>query len=227
MSTPTKSDLHKKTRARIMLVLFVLLISLFIVACGDADDATEDVPVSLGEAQNAYESGDFEGASADLEAMVVDDPENLEARRSLALALAAQGDNEGAIEQYLAIIEGDPIDHASFYRLALLERVIGLSQEAAGHLETAVELLPRDTSYRDEFARTLAQLGHYMGAAEQWGAVLEDQDLSDESRVALLKLQGETYVNAKEYALAQQAFEAALVLAPNDEALKTRLESFE
>jgi Flp pilus assembly protein TadD len=223
----THCHLQKKTIHGILGILLAMALAISLVACGDEEATTEDVPVSLDEAQNAYESGDFEGAAADLEALVADNPEDLEVRRSLALALASQGDNEGAIEQYLAIVESDPIDHASFYRLALLERVIGLSLEAATHLESAVDLLPRDASYRDELARTYAQLGRYMDAAEQWGTVLADENLKDEGRVELLKLQAEAYVNAKEYDLAEQSLEAALMLAPNDEALKARLETFE
>jgi len=204
-------------------LLFGLVAMPGICACTSAQS---DTGLSAEDARQAYEEGDFAGATQRAEAIVSDDPGNLDARRVLALALAAQGDNEGAIEHYVYVLEKQPEDHVTLYQVAMLERVIGRTGDAIGHLEAAVAL-KSDPSYLDDLARTYMQVGRYEEAAKLWGRVLEDEDLDETSRVELLVLQADAYEDARMYDEARGALEKALFLDPNNEELKERIKALE
>lgn len=209
--------------APLFVLTFILLLSVLPACRARTGETTEtSSTVSVESANEAYERGDFGKASADLEQIVEEEPGDIEARRLLALSYAAEGKNEEAVEQYQAIVDTDQQDHASFYRMALLERLIGKSNEAVAHLESAAAL-QEDPTYLDELARTYMQVGRYADAAATWGKVLEGEGVSDQGRVDLLKLQAEAYVNAKQYDDARAALEKALSLAPNDQAAQARL----
>jgi len=167
--------------------------------------------------------GDFSDAETALADVVATEPENTEARKSLALALSAQGKNEEAIEQYLAVLGTEPDDHVALYRLALLERLTGLPDDAVGHLEQAVALNP-DDSYVDELARTYMQLGDYQKAADTWAPLIAEEDRAPESAVELLKLQAEALRLAGDIDGARGALEQALAIAPDNSDIKVRLE---
>jgi tetratricopeptide (TPR) repeat protein len=202
------------------LVTASLFVMLLLGGCAAAEETSQAGDVDS--ARELYEQGDFDAATAELEAIVEADADDLEARRVLALAYAAQGDNEAAIEQYLFVIERDEQDHASLYRLALLERLTGDTAGAVAHFEQAIALQP-DTTYLDELARTLMQTGDFENAAALWGQALDDEALAQENRVEILKLQADAYSNARMYEEAKAALERALFLAPNDEIVKARL----
>jgi tetratricopeptide (TPR) repeat protein len=172
----------------------------------------------------AYNEGDFAAAEQVLAQLVAKNPRDVEARKSLALALAAQGKNEAAIEQYSAILEIDGSDHVSLYRLALLERLAADAQSAVTHLERAVAL-NADDSYVDELARTYMQLGEYKRAADTWAPLIGTEGRTPESAVELLKLQAEALRLAGDAEGARGAVEQALDLAPDDSDLKALLES--
>jgi len=190
-----------------------------------SDNTTQSSPEVI-DAQAAYDTGDFDGAEAALAKAVAENPDDLEARKLLALALAAQGKNDEAIQQYAAVIEADPSDHTTLYRMAMLERLVGATQDSLTHLEAAVEL-DDNPSYKDELARTYMQVGRYAEAAELWGTLLEDETIDQEQRVLLLSLQAEAYSSARMYDEARDALEEAVFLAPNDEGLKARLDALE
>jgi|GEM_PF-2950123 len=195
-------------------------------AVSNKADSPEASSEEVLDAQAAYDSGDFDGAEGALAQAVTDNPADLEARKLLALALAAQGKNAEAIEQYAAVVEADPEDHVTLYRMAMLERLTGETKNSLTHLEAAVEL-DDNPSYRDELARTYMQVGKYAEAAQLWGTLLEDETIGQEQRVLLLSLQAEAYSSARMYDEAREALEEAVFLAPNDEGLKARLEALE
>lgn len=211
-------------RRRLFAVLSAFALLLVAVGgCRGVQAGSENSPsASIDSASTAYEQGDFDTAVNQLESVIKDEAGNLEARRLLALAYAAKGENEKAVEQYQAVVDTDPEDHASFYRMALIERLLGKNDEAISHLEKAVDLDPSAT-YLDELARTYMQVGRYVDAASAWGKVLEGERIEQEGRVEILKLQADAYVNAKKYDEARASLEKALLLAPNDEAVKARL----
>lgn len=185
---------------------------------------SEDSSKSIDAAIQTYNEGDFAGAEKALTKIVKEHPGNLEARKALALALAAQGKNELAIKQYMAVIEADAKDHATLYRLALLERLTGDVESAAGHLKAAVELNP-DDSYADELARTYVQLGKYKEATDIWGSLIAEKGRPNDSTVALLKLQAEAYSLAGDTKAARTALKHAASLAPGDVDIEARLKA--
>jgi tetratricopeptide (TPR) repeat protein len=208
-----------------------LLVSVLVAGCDTVTGKTEtstgskvDVSADLQAGVDAYNEGDFSDAESALADVVATDPENTEARKSLALALSAQGKNDEAIEQYLAVLEIEPDDHVVLYRLALIERPTGLLDDAVGHLEKAVELNP-DDSYVDELARTYMQLKEYQKAADTWGSLTAVESRAPESAVALLKLQAEALRLAGDIDGARTALTQALELAPEDADLKAQLEA--
>lgn len=174
-----------------------------------------------------YEAGQFAAAEQELTQLVKSSPDNLEARRTLALALAAQGKNPEAIEQYGKIVEAEPKDHASWYRMALLERIVGQSKQSEEHLQQALAAKSGDPTYTDELARTKMALGDFTGAAKLWGDLADSGKLAKEGRASILVLQGQAYLEAKDYVQAKKAFEAALKLNPGDQALQARVKSFD
>ncbi len=219
----TSNNLTKPTRLLTLLALALASCMLLLVALGCAsDEGSSDV--TLDEARTLYEQGEFEQAAADLEALIDEDGNDLPARRVLALTYSAQGKNDEAIEQYVFVVGADSEDHVSFYRMALLERLIGRVDDSILHLETASEI-KEDRVYLDELARTYVTVGRYEDAIAAWDVVLEDETLEQEIRVEVLKLQAQAYADARMYAEAKAALEKALFLAPNDETIKTRLDA--
>lgn len=217
---------HSRARLGYQYIGFALVFScaLFLVSALGCTPAEETADLSVENAREAYERADFLGAIEDLEAIVESDPDDLEARELLALSYAAVGENESAIEQYAYVIERDSTNHAALYRAAVLERIVGKTDDAIEHLEAAADL-SSDPTYTDDLARTYMQVGRFEDAAAAWGRLLADDSLATEGRIEILRVQADAYQSAKDYDSAIAALEEAVQLAPNDEALKTRLEA--
>lgn len=78
-------------------------------------------------------SGDFAGASAELEAKVAADPNDHQARFDLAEAQSAAGDFKGAVDNLLAIIKADREwnEQAARKQLLVIFEAAGLSSDVA------------------------------------------------------------------------------------------------
>lgn len=223
--------MRRATKASV--VTLALALCIFVPGCkgasGDsqADSGSQPTAAAMtADARagiDAYNRGEFSDAETKLAAVVEESPDNLEARRTLALALAAQGKNGEAIDQYRKVIDANADDHVSLYRMALLERQEGSLEDAVEHLERAVEL-NRDDSYVDELARTYMQVEKYAEAAEAWGSLVEDEGRAPESAAQLLGLQADALQLAGDIEGARGALERALELAPDDAGLKAKLE---
>lgn len=212
--------MSSRTFGLVALAIAGVLVAFLATGCA-SDDKVE---AALKDAQVAYDQGDFAESAQQLETLIEQKADDLDARRLYALVLAAQGENEKAIEQYAAVIKAEAEDHETLYRMALLERLIGKTESAIAHFEEAVEIQAEDT-YVDELARTYMQVGKYAEAAKAWGSLLEDQSLALESRVEILKLQADAFQGAKDYDAARTALQEAVKLAPNDGDLKLKLEA--
>ncbi len=205
--------------------MYLLLTGLFVVPGVTGCRSTENSETqSVDAVRQAYDRGEFAQAEEQATKIVETEPDNFDARKILALALAAQGKNDEAIEQYVYVVDRRPDEDATLYQVAMLERVVGKTEDAISHLEAAVQL-KADSSYMDDLARTYMQVGRYQEAADLWGRVLEDDSLDEASRVELLKLQAKAYEDGRMYDEARAALDKALFLAPNDEDLKKRIEA--
>lgn len=214
-----------------LLRVFVVVVAAALVSgavgCSLAGEKSQVEPSELGTATKAYNAGDFSGAEKSLAKALDESPTDRKALELMALVQAAQGKNKQAISQYGRMVEADPDDHASWYRMALLERVVGDSKKSETHLATALKLEPGNRGYADELARTKMGLGKYEEAAVLWGVLAESDEVNKEGQKELLVLQGQAYQSAKDYKNAKKAFRAALKLDPKDDALEERVASFE
>lgn len=211
-------------RAAVTCLLAVLLVATPGCTFFGPDPAEEEAKLRAAEA--AYEAGRFQDAAKTLREVIKKDPNDLGARRTLGLTLAALGDNAGAVDQYKAVVERDKSDDASFYRMAVLERILGRPKDSEKHLQAAIDLEPGNAGYVDELARTKMSLGDYQAAATLWGSLVDKPGTTKAQRKELLVLQGQAYQDAKDYKRAKRAFASALQLDPKDKALDARVESF-
>jgi tetratricopeptide (TPR) repeat protein len=205
-------------------LVIVLLNALGVFGERAQSPADKAASSELVAAQSAYNSGDFAGAETALVRLVSENPDDLAARRALALAFAAQGKNDAAIEQYAAVVAADDTDHESFYRIAVIERLIGKTDAALAHFEAAVAIEPQSL-YADELARTYMQVGRYADAIAAWEKALASDALDEAAKAGIYAAMADAYAGARDYDGARESLEKALALTPNDANLKARLES--
>ncbi len=229
MDTAIVGMVRSPTRIRrsVLRVVFVLAVLVLGAPGCSGSESTEQTEAQLSNARGQYEAGQFEKSELELAKILKDAPDDPAALSTMALVQAAQGKNKEAVAQYLKLVKLNPADHASWYRMALLERVLGLPDKTAQHLEKALDQDPGNPSYTDELARTSMSLGRYKEAALLWGGLLKNDSLPDESRKELLVLQAQAYQAAKDYPKAKKAYKAALKLYPDDKALKAIVKSFD
>lgn len=223
-------SLRHRTGRRVSFSAFsaglLVALSLFSSGCSFFGPDPAEEEAKLRAAKVAYESGRFEQAADQLRDVIERRPDDLGARKTMGLVLAALGDNEGAVEQYSFVVSRDSKDKASFYRMAVLERILNRPADSEKHLEAALALDPDNVGFADELARTKMALGDYRGAAKIWGGLADGPGRSKAQRKEFLVLQGQAYQDAKDYQKAKLAFESALSLYPTDKALITRVRSF-
>ena len=207
---------------RIVGVASACFVVLSTAGCDVLPNSGGEVSGDIATAEQLYDEGSFSESEDVLREVVQEDPEDAEARKDLARVLAAQGNIEGAIEEYHYVIQADPEDTEAYTEVALLERQIGLADEAASHLEVAAAG-GTDPWLWDELARTYLQLGREGDAADAWARLLEAADLSDEERKSVLVMQAEAYLEADMAEHGSAAYEAALEVDPSDQNVRQRL----
>lgn len=123
----------------------------------------------------AFRFGRYADAAAEFRKAVEARPESVPARINLGSALAQTGDRKGAAEQLRQALKLAPDNATARYNLALLLIQDGAPSEvaeAAGHLQEAVRIDPRDGAAHVELAQLLERAGrletalaHYQAAA--------------------------------------------------------------
>ncbi len=167
---------------------------------------------------------EYAALEAELIAFLEKNPDDLDARRSLASVLSEQGKYDEAIRQYNQVIDADGTDAESLYEVAILQRQTGLIDDALKSFQAAVDI-SGETKYLDDFARTCMQVGRYEDAIEEWKRVLEDESLEPQRRAETLGALAQAYQDAKKYEEAKAALQEAVALMPEDENLRARLEA--
>lgn len=204
-------------------VVAVLLIAGGVwLALGGADE-TEGADEAI-EVPAEGTGAEYAALEEELKAVLDKNPDDIDARRSLAAVLSAQGKYDEAIREYQNITSADPSDDESLYQLAILERQTGLVDDALKHLQAAVDISPEAT-YLDDLARTSMQVGRYEDAIAAWQRMLEDDGLEPQRRAEILGALASAYQDAKMYEEAKAALQEAVALMPEDEELKARLDA--
>jgi cytochrome c-type biogenesis protein CcmH/NrfG len=180
---------------------------------------------SLAHARKSYETGQFKQAEQELDKIVKNSPRNTEALKTLALALAAQGKNVEAIQAYQRLLDIAPKDDASWYRMAMLQQILGRPKQTAEALKKAIAIKPSDPTYTDSLARTYMSIGKYAEAADLWGQLLADREQKKSRQGEILVLQGQAFEAAQNYSSARKSYAAALKLSPDNNALRTKVKS--
>ncbi len=190
-----------------------------------AGSGTGAVEPDLEAAKAAYNTGDYSGAESALGELIGDDAEGLEARKTLALALAAQGKNEEALEQYAAVVAADPMDHQTLFAMAALEQLTGKAAESISHLEAAIEIKP-EPSYFQALAPIYATVGKWDECVATWQKYLELAELDETGQAQVHAAIASAYEGAREYDKAKESLGQALFLDPNNETYRARLEGY-
>jgi tetratricopeptide (TPR) repeat protein len=115
------------------------------------------------------------------------DPDNADAKRGLANALMAAGENEAAMKEFAEITKSNPADARSLIQQADLERLAGDYEKALDTLAKAEAIAPNNLELDYDKALSLDALGRYDEAIKTLQGALEysasqDGKYSDQDR---------------------------------------------
>ena len=103
----------------------------------------------------------FKLAAAAYQAALDEDPDNMDAKRGLANALIASGQNDAAAKLYGDLVQADPNDAQSLIRAADLQRQNGHYEQALATLKKAAALAPDSLELKYNEALVYDSLGRY------------------------------------------------------------------
>jgi tetratricopeptide (TPR) repeat protein len=141
-------------------------------------------------------------------------PKSASAQNTLATLLAALGQTDGARQAYDRALSLDPGAAWVLNNLCDLERRVGRLQAAEQRCRAALAADPNLSAAHNNLALTLAASGDLTGAREQF--------LAGGDEAAANYNLGLVHMADGNYALAADAFEAAIRLRPSFTAAKTR-----
>lgn len=146
---------------------------------GVRDPVTAEIAASGGGVRFALRRGqallasDPRAALVEFRAAQIVDPENLEVRRNIAIALVRSGQRVEAVGAYLRLIEGDPQDASSWMALGSLLASQGQLADSVARLEEAVRLAPDFKQAKYLLGAVQLQLGRPEEAFRLFDEVLE------------------------------------------------------
>ncbi len=121
--------------------LWLMVIAVLFITAGGCSHA---VP-SLEEAKAKIEQGDYDGAYADLQAIVQAEPDNVEAQFQLGIAALRSGHDDVARTAFQRVLELDPSRAAAVHHnLGVLAYQEGKIDEAIAAFQTALSSEPND-----------------------------------------------------------------------------------
>ncbi len=203
----------------------VLTVSIFLWPKGEPEQANvpESSATAKSQVTSLYEQGEFEKALPDLESLVEDDPDDVEARSMLASAYMLQGDAQKARAQYSKILKIDPNHADSRYRLGILYRQQGRFDEAVRELEGAVKIRPESPLFLSELAKAYVKGGRVSDAIASWQTALTHYPAESSARVGLYIEIGDAYVLLDKPQQARAAYASGLEIDADNDHLKSRL----
>ena len=149
---------------------------------GRLSGAATGVVAHLQAANHALIRGEYEEAEREYREVLAVEPDHVESRRSLGLALWRLGDLDGAIEQYRIAVQLDPSDSQNPYSLGILLAENGLWAEAIPQLEATVAIDPEFVRAHLSLADAYRGTGRLETALDRYRKVLE---IDPRSRAAL------------------------------------------
>ena len=176
------------------------------------------------------QSGQIERAVTEAEALLKENPDNLDARRVLGRIYARMiGDgNSGkinermltkSIEQFALVTAKDPKDVDSWLTLGRLYRVAHKSPEAQSAFKKALDVDPENDEALTGLAMVYSDLGDVKSAADMLKRAGEKRpDVNTFARLASF------YENMKDYADAADAWKKAIPLAQESEQPKLKMQ---
>jgi tetratricopeptide (TPR) repeat protein len=170
----------------------------------------------------ALEDGNHEQAAASFRRAVEIDPGNFTARKAYGYSLEKLGDFAGAVEQLAGAVEaaGSPREEAE--ASAILGSLLAgaeRDEEAVVHLARAVELVPEQHGTRLKLGDTLARLGRFREAIEQYDRLLA---ATPGAPAPLLTRRAAALVNLGRHDDALATYRRAVAAAPEDTSVRLR-----
>lgn len=139
---------------------------------GALKQAASGAAAHLQAANHALVRGENELAEREYRKVLAIEPDHVESRRSLGLALWRMGNLDEAIEQYRMAFELDPTDPQNPHSLAILLAEKGLYDEAVRYLEATLELDPESVRAHLDLADALLGAGRPEAALDRHRHVL-------------------------------------------------------
>lgn len=102
---------------------------------------------------------------------------------SLGVAYMQKGDNELAMEKLKKALDQDPDNANVYHYLAELYRRLGVKDKAEEYFQSAMELAPKDSSIKNNYAAFLCQQGTVDAAYTIFAEVLADPLYAHKGRV--------------------------------------------
>ena len=151
------------------------------------------------------------------------EPDDAQARTTLALAYSALSKPERALSEYRAILKDHPKDGPTLYRLGLLMRQLDKPKDSVKYIEQAVAVDEKNPTFHAELAKAYAQEKEYGKALEEWNLVLKLTAPKDPYRAGIHGHIGDIYLRLGQPARAKSSYRAGLAFDPRNKYLRNQL----
>lgn len=232
-NTPTsKQNKLALTAIAIATVGLIALVPLVVVLVspdsGRQVAHIEAKPVSLEQVEEDYRSGRHEQAIDALEnwlARAGDADRRIPLAKDLLVSSYWKtGGHQKAFDLLQEIVKANPQDTDSVYRLGLLATEMGQEETAIEYFAQATTGRAGQPQYHTGYAQTLAELGRYEEAREQWEIVRTLTQADSPHQAVLRGKIGDTYLAENQTWAAGNEFRAGLKIDPDNEYLKSQLD---
>jgi len=161
-SVLSRYDTPMKLRGLVLLAFAFLLAGPLSKACeGEPQKQTEY-------ALELYKKGKWEELEKECRELLTEDPNLVEAHRLLGLALERQGDQDGGLAEYRAVIRLQPQNDKAYIAAANILSQKGEVDAAIAEYRAAIELKPGDAQYHFQLGLLLDRNSDLRGALEEY-----------------------------------------------------------